>query len=150
MGLITSAAAVGVITGVVMVVLFDLMFEIGILAQISTQVDFDFAYLTSMFNSFSLGVFLSLYLLILANQLMSMSSYLATLQNLVKLIILWLILGLVVYLLANDKHNGLLLYCFAPLSLIGSNFLTSLRKDWMLQFWVLVIFVLAIISLFIK
>jgi len=141
---------VGVIAGVVLVVLFDLMFELGVVTQILTKVDFGFEYLTSMFNSFSLGVFLSIYLLMLAQQLMQMSTYLATLQNLVKLIILWLMLGLVVYLLASDKHNGLLLYCFAPLSLIGSNFLTSLRKEWMLQVWVFLIFILAVISLFIK
>lgn len=138
---------VGVIAGVVLVVLFDLMFEMGIIEYVSSQADFDFEYVPSMFNTFSLGVFLSLYILMLGQQIMSMSSYLATLQNLIKLIVLWLIVGLLVYLLTKGKHSGLLLYCFAPLSLIGSNFLTSLRKEWILEVWVWLIFILAVVSM---
>lgn len=141
---------VGVATATVLVGLCALIFDLNIvnLIQADSIPDFNFDYLTDRFHSFSLGAFVVMILLFLVVQIMSYGNYLATLQNAIKKVITFLMIAFVVYLISNEKYNGLLLYCIAPLSIIGSNVINSLYKKWMKEALIILLLVSGILSFY--
>ena len=81
-------------------------------------------------------------------QILYLRNYLATQQNSIKKVVALLIVGLMVYLFSDSKDNSLLLYCMAPLSIIGSNFINSLNREWLKDASLYTLLVLSCISFY--
>src|SRR5690554_290957 len=141
---------VGFFSIAILVALYAFIIDYTIIESIqnSVSIDFDFAYISDMFHSFSLGVFLVVLLLFLTFQILYFGNYLATLQNAIKKVLGLLIIGLMVYLFSDSKDNSLLLYCMAPLSIIGSNFINSLNREWLKNASLYILLILSCISFY--
>src|SRR5690554_8200170 len=50
--------------------------------------------------------------------------------NLYKNIVLCFIIGAAIYVIAPEKSNGLLVFTFFPLSIIGGNFIALTESQW--------------------
>ena len=141
---------VGVLAVAVLIVLYTLLFDLTIIDNIAEKsvLDFNFGYTTETFYRFSLGIMIVSVIVLLSFQFLSLGNYLATQQNILKKIILFLVLALFIYLFSDKKNNGFLLYSIAPLSIIGSNFINSSQKEWLKDVYIYVFLVLGCISLY--
>lgn len=141
---------VGFLSVTIMVALYAFMIDYSIISQIQnkTALNFNFEYISEMFHSFSLGIFLTIFFFFLVFQILRLGNYLATLQNSIKKVLVFLVIGFFVYLFSDQKNNGLLLYCAAPLSVIGSNFINSIQKEWIKNTFIYALLVLSCISFY--
>lgn len=130
----------------ILVALYAFIVDFGIIDSIRNKAVLDFNF--GNINSFSLGAFLVVLVVLLIFQVVHFQNYLATLQNSIKKIVALLIIGLFVYLFSNEKNNGFLLFCIAPLSVIGSNFINSLHKEWLKDTYIYVLLILSCISFY--
>lgn len=129
-------------------VLYALIFDFDLLDTIQDQmiIDFNFNYIIDLFYVIPTAVLLSFLFIALVFQVMAVSSYLAIMQNTIKIIIAMLLIGVIVYLFSAEKHDGLWLYCFAPLAIIGSNFISAIKKNWIKEGVVTALLLLAVYS----
>lgn len=141
---------VGVFAVTISVVLYAFIFDYAVIESIQNDavVVFDFRHITEMLHSFSLAIFLITLLLFMLFQVLYLRNYLATQQNSIKKVLALLIIGLMVYLFSDSKDNSLLLYCMAPLSIIGSNFINSLNREWLKDASLYTLLVLSCISFY--
>lgn len=137
---------VGFSAVVILVALYAFIVDFGIIDSIRDKAVLDFNF--GNINSFSLSAFLVVLVVLLIFQVVHFQNYLATLQNSIKKVIVLLIIGLFVYLFSNEKNNGFLLFCIAPLSVIGSNFINSLHKEWLKDTYIYVLLILSCISFY--
>ena len=137
---------VGAFAVVILVALYAFIIDFGIIDLIwhNAVLDFNFGAI----HSFALGTFMIVMLLLLIFQIAYSKNYLAKKQNAIKKVIALLVIGFLVYLFSNEKNNGLLLYCVAPLSIIGSNFINSLHRDWLKDTYIAVLLILSCISFY--
>lgn len=137
---------VGISAVAILVALYAFIVDFGIIDSIRDKAVLDFNF--GNINSFSFSAFLVVLVVLLIFQVVHFQNYLATLQNSIKKVIALLIIGLFVYLFSNEKNNGFLLFCIAPLSLIGSNFINSLHKEWLKDTYIYVLLILSCISFY--
>lgn len=137
---------VGISAVAILVALYAFIVDFGIIDSIRDKAVLDFNF--GNINSFSFSAFLVVLVVLLIFQVVHFQNYLATLQNSIKKVIALLIIGLFVYLFSIEKNNGFLLFCIAPLSLIGSNFINSLHKEWLKDTYIYVLLILSCISFY--
>lgn len=137
---------VGISAVAILVALYAFIVDFGIIDSIRDKAVLDFNF--GNINSFSFSAFLVVLVVLLIFQVVHFQNYLATLQNSIKKVIALLIIGLFVYLFSNEKNNGFLLFCIAPLSLIGSNFINSLHKEWLKDTYIYILLILSCISFY--
>jgi len=132
----------------ILFVLYALVFDFEVLDTIQDKmiVDFDLDYIIGLFYSIPTAALLSFLFIVLVFQVMVVSSYLAIMQNTIKIIIAMLVIGVFVYLLSSEKHDGLWLYCFTPLAIMGSNFISAIKKNWIKEGVVIVLLLLCVYS----
>lgn len=130
----------------ILVALYAFIVDFGIIDSIRDKAVLDFNF--GNINSFSLIAFSVMLVVLLIFQVVHFQNYLATLQNSIKKVIALLIIGLFVYLFSNEKNNGFLLFCIAPLSVIGSNLINSLHKEWLKDTYIYVLLILSCISFY--
>lgn len=137
---------VGISAVAILVALYAFIVDFGIIDSIRDKAVLDFNF--GNINSFSFSAFLVVLVVLLIFQVVHFQNYLATLQNSIKKVIALLIIGLFVYLFSIEKNNGFLLFCIAPLSLIGSNFINSLHKEWLKDTYIYILLILSCISFY--
>lgn len=137
---------VGISAVAILVALYAFIVDFGIIDSIRDKAVLDFNF--GNINSFSFSAFLVVLVVLLIFQVIHFQNYLATLQNSIKKVIALLIIGLFVYLFSIEKNNGFLLFCIAPLSLIGSNFINSLHKEWLKDTYIYILLILSCISFY--
>ncbi|WP_410879090.1 DUF6427 family protein [Myroides sp. DW712] len=94
------------------------------------QVSFDFMYFDNVFQNIALAVFVSIALLYAVSQALAIKSKPYNMQNTYKKIILSFLIGAVIYCISADKSNGLLLFTFFPLAILGANYIESIPQRW--------------------
>lgn len=94
------------------------------------QISFDFMYFDNVFQNVALAVFVSIALLYAVSQALAIKSKPYNMQNTYKKIILSFLIGAVIYVISADKSNGLLLFTFFPLAILGANYIESIPQRW--------------------
>lgn len=132
----------------ILLLLYAFAFDMGILTTIQGKMgaDFSFEYIANQSQSIHTSTWLTFLIIVLAFQIMAVPSYLAMVQNSIKIVISMLIVGVFVYLFTTGKHEGLWLYCFTPLAIMGSNFISYVKRDWMKEVIVVLLLLLSVFS----
>lgn len=108
------------------------------------QVGFDFMYFDNVFQNIALAVFVSIALLYAVSQALAIKSKPYNMQNTYKKIILSFLIGAVIYIISADKSNGLLLFTFFPLAILGANYIEGIPQRWRKEANVYSIFVIGL------
>jgi hypothetical protein len=122
-----SLATVVVIT-VLLALIFDPNFISSFIANI--RVDFDIWYIKTVFQSFSLGVYIVIALVAFFTMIFILSSKSLNMQASYKKIIFAFIIGLVVFFISPNKDNGYLIFTFVPVAIMLTNYLETIEKYW--------------------
>jgi hypothetical protein len=113
------------------------------------SVSFDFTYFENIYQNIALAVYSSFVVLFGATQLVTVSSRPLNLQSSYKKIIFSFFIGVAIYVLSGDKNNSFLVFTFAPLAILGANYLESQENKWFRES-VLGVFVAIAVFLFVS
>lgn len=94
------------------------------------QISFDFMYFDNVYQNLALAVFVSIALLYSVSQALAIKSKPYNMQNTYKKIILSFLIGACIYVISSEKTNGLLLFTFFPLAILGANYIESIPQKW--------------------
>lgn len=94
------------------------------------DVGFNFSYFDNVYQNIAIAFFATIAVFFTTNQLLHLKNIPANQLNLYKNIVLCFIIGAAIYIIAPEKSNGLLVFTFFPLSIIGGNFITRTESQW--------------------
>jgi len=92
-----------------------------------SYVSFDFTYFENIYQNIAISVFASISILFFVSQSTSIGSKPLNMQSSYKKIVFSFILGVLIYGLSANKNNSCLAFSFAPLAIMGANFIESLE-----------------------
>lgn len=120
-------AAVAVIT-----VLFSFVFDLNIISNYiqNIKVDFDIWYIETVFQSFSLTLYILVGMIAFISMLFILSSKSLNMQASYKKIIFAFIIGMVIFFISTNKDNGYLIFTFVPVAIMMTNYLETIQKYW--------------------
>jgi len=95
-----------------------------------TYISFDFYYFDNVYQRIALAVFTSLSLFAFVLHVFDIPNKALNMQSSHKTILFSFILGVGIYVLSANKNNGSLAFCFAPLAIIGANFIEKIESNW--------------------
>ena len=95
-----------------------------------TYISFDFYYFDNVYQRIALAVFTSLSLFAFVLHVFDIPNKALNMQSSHKTILFSFILGVGIYVLSANKNNGSLAFCFAPLAIIGANFIEKIENNW--------------------
>lgn len=113
-------------------------------------VGFNFSYFENTYQNIALALFATIAVLFLFYQFTNLKTIPSNQQNLYKSILLCFIIGAGIYVIAPEKSNGLLVFTFFPLSIIGGNFISNTPTKWVKETVLATIFIVSLILFFIK
>jgi hypothetical protein len=95
-----------------------------------TYISFDFYYFDNVYQRIALAVFTSISLFAFVLHVFDIPNKALNMQSSHKTILFSFILGVGIYVLSANKNNGSLASCFAPLAIIGANFIEKIENNW--------------------
>ena len=95
-----------------------------------TYISFDFYYFDNVYQRIALAVFTSKSLFAFVLHVFDIPNKALNMQSSHKTILFSFILGVGIYVLSANKNNGSLAFCFAPLAIIGANFIEKIENNW--------------------
>jgi len=95
-----------------------------------TYISFDFYYFDNIYQRIALAVFTSLSLFAFVLHVFDIPNKALNMQSSHKTILFSYILGVGIYMISANKNNGSLAFCFAPLAIIGANFIEKIENNW--------------------
>jgi hypothetical protein len=95
-----------------------------------TYISFDFYYFDNVYQRIALAVFTSISLFAFVLHVFDIPNKALNMQSSHKTILFSFILGVGIYVLSANKNNGSLAFCFAPLAIIGANFIEKIENNW--------------------
>jgi hypothetical protein len=95
-----------------------------------SRISFDFLYFENIYQNIALAVFTSIALLYFITQLFSIKTKSYNMQNMHKKMILSFVIGVVIYIISSDKNNGVLMFTFFPLAVLGANYIERIPQNW--------------------
>lgn len=108
------------------------------------QVSFDFTYFENIYQNIALAVFSSIAALFAVPYIFSITSKPLNLQASHKKIIYSFLIGVGIYVLSADKNNSFLAFTFAPMAIMGANYLESQENVWVREILLALIVLIAI------
>ncbi|KAF2518973.1 hypothetical protein E0W68_06870 [Flavobacterium salilacus subsp. salilacus] len=94
------------------------------------HVSFDFTYFENIYQNIAIAFFASVTVLFLFPYIFSISSKPLNLQVSHKKILFSFLIGVGIYVLSDAKNNSFLAFTFAPLAIMGANYLESQKNYW--------------------
>lgn len=88
----------------------------------------DFTYFENTYQNLAMALFASIALLFFVNMILTISSKALNLQSSYKKVLFSFVLGIAIYVLSADKDNSCLIFSFAPLAIMGGNFIEGLQN----------------------
>lgn len=88
----------------------------------------DFTYFESTYQNLAMALFTSIALLFFINMIVTVNSKPLNLQSSYKKVLFSFVLGIAIYVLSADKDNSCLIFSFAPLAIMGGNFIEGLQN----------------------
>lgn len=122
--------------------IIDKGFFSHVLGEIS--VSFDFTYFENIYQNIALAIFASVSVLFLFPYIVSISSKPLNLQSSHKKILFSFLIGVAIYVLSDDKNNSFLAFTFAPLAIMGANYLEAQQNNWFKEAVAIIITAIAI------
>lgn len=104
------------------------------------KVSFNFMYFDNVYQNIALAVFASISVLFFVAELSAISNKAYNMQSTYKKMILAFLIGVAIYIVSDDKNNGVLLFSFFPLSVLGANYVESIKSTWQKEIVVYSIF----------
>lgn len=95
-----------------------------------TYISFDFYYFDNVYQRIALAVFASISLFAFVLHVFDIPNKALNMQSSHKTILFSFILGVGIYVLSANKNNGSLAFSFAPLAIIGANFIEKIENNW--------------------
>ncbi len=96
----------------------------------NTYISFNFYYFDNIYQRLALALFTSLSLFAFVLYIFDIPNKALNMQSSHKTILFSFIFGVGIYVLSANKNNGSLAFCFAPLAIIGANFLEKIENKW--------------------
>lgn len=123
---------IALLTVTILFYTYSLFYDIDLVAFWTNKyaVGFNFSYFESVYQNIAISFFASVAVLFTVYQLTHLKSIASNQLNLYKNIVLCFIIGVVIYCIAPQKSNGLLVFTFFPLSIIGGNFIANTPTKW--------------------
>lgn len=94
------------------------------------RISFDFTYFENIYQNIALALFSSIAALFAFTQIISINSRPLNMQSSYKKIVFSFLIGVGIYVLSADKNNSFLAFSFAPLAIMGANYLESQENYW--------------------
>jgi hypothetical protein len=91
---------------------------------------FDFTYFENIYQNIALALFAPIAVLFVIPYSGSISSKPLNLQASHKKVLFSFLAGVAIYVLSNHKNNSFLMFTFAPLAIMGANFIESQENKW--------------------
>lgn len=113
-------------------------------------IGFNFSYFDNVYQNIAISLFATIAVLFTVYQLTNLKSIATNQLTLYKNIVLCFIIGVAVYVLTPEKSNGLLVFTFFPLSIIGGNFISKTTTYWIKEVVLASILLLSLLLFLIK
>lgn len=126
----------------------DKAFFSHLLGEIS--ISFDFTYFENIYQNIALAIFSSIAVLFAVPYIFSISSKPLNLQSSHKKVLFSFLIGVAIYVLSDDKNNSFLAFTFAPLAIMGANYLENQDNKWFKEILLIVIVLIAISIFFLQ
>jgi hypothetical protein len=94
-----------------------------------TYISFDFYYFDNIYQRLALALFAAISLFAFVSHVFDIQNKALNMQSSHKTILFSFILGVLIYILSANKNNGSLAFCFAPLAIIGANFIEKIENN---------------------
>ena len=111
------------------------------------QTSFDFTYFENIYQNIALALFSSIALFFVVAQVAMLSAKPINLHSSYKKVIFSFLIGVAIYVLSANKNNSFLAFTFAPLAIMGANFIESQKVKWIRES-ILILIVLISLGLF--
>ncbi|WP_240732543.1 DUF6427 family protein [Flavobacterium alkalisoli] len=112
------------------------------------RISFDFTYFENVYQNIALAVFSSIAILFAVAQVGMLSSKPLNLHSSYKKVIFSFLIGVGIYVLSADKNNSFLAFTFAPLAIMGANFIESQKVKWVKESIVALIVIITVFLFF--
>src|SRR5690606_12184159 len=93
-------------------------------------IGFNFSYFDNVYQNIAISLFATIAVLFTVYQLTNLKSIATNQLTLYKNIVLCFVIGAAIYIITPEKSNGLLVFTFFPLSIIGGNFIANTPIKW--------------------
>lgn len=100
----------------------------GLTGEIATS--FDFTYFENIYQNIALAIYSSIAVLFAFPYFYSITNKPLNLQASHKKIVFSFLIGVGIYVLSASKNNSFLIFTFAPLAIMGANYLESQENVW--------------------
>ena len=94
-----------------------------------TYVSFNFYYFDNIYQRLALALFSSISVFFFVSHIFDIPNKALNMQSSHKTILFSYILGVGIYILSANKNNGSLAFCFAPLAIMGANFIEKIENN---------------------
>lgn len=112
-------------------------------------ISFDFTYFENIYQNIALAIFSSIAVLFAVTHTVSVPNKPLNMQSSHKKIIFSFFIGVAIYVLSDNKNNSFLAFTFAPLAIMGANYLESQENVWVRE-GLLILFVAIALFLFVS
>jgi len=93
-------------------------------------VSFDFTYFKNIYQNIALALFTSIACLFAFSQVLELRKLSVSVYGIYNMILVCFVVGVLIYILSDNKNNSFLIYTFFPLSILGANYIERLAKHW--------------------
>ncbi len=135
------------LTMIILFIMCALIFDknwIDLLLQNAT-INMKIDYFESVYENIALSLYATVALFFVVSFFTMLSSKPMILQASYKKVIMWFILGIVVYVLSPQKNNDILIFTFAPLAMMATFHIETSQIKWQKE---VVVYFLVVLSLF--
>ncbi len=109
------------------------------------RISLDFTYFENTYQNIALAVFSSIAVFFVVPYIFSISKKPLNLQSSHKKILYSFLIGVGIYVLSAGKNNSFLAFTFAPLAIMGANFLESQENIWFKEIALAIIVVISVL-----
>lgn len=111
-----------------------------------SRISFDFMYFENVYQNVALAIFASIAVLYFITQLFAIPSKPYNMQSTYKKMILSVLIGIAIFVLSADKNNGVLLFTFFPLAILGANYIETIPQNWRVEANVFSVLLIGVVS----
>lgn len=115
---------------IVLFLAVNLFYDNALFQELQNQafISFDFTYFETIYQNIAISIFASIALLFFVFMLLDVNNKALNMQSSYKKVIFSFILAFIIYVVSANKNNSCLLFTFAPLAIMGGNFIESLEN----------------------
>ncbi|UUV22262.1 DUF6427 family protein [Paenimyroides aestuarii] len=123
---------IALLTVTILFYTYSLFYDINLVAFWTDKYDMsiDFSYFENVYQNIALAFLATISVLFTFYQVTNLKTIATNQITLYKNIVFCFVIGAAIYVISPEKSNGLLVFTFFPLSIIGGNFVASTKVYW--------------------